>query len=272
MAAMIITGTPISNNKVIRILIFANQSLQQTAGVRFFLLLLLSGPLAAEFGVSRRLRTMKGIAVLLLAASCACCFAVDDTNVLAAGDWSKPVGDFVGYTLRGRLILCDSPKNGDAAIYVELQECSRAAGVDMDVYCNMNPTVALGGHPDAQGRERIEKAAAVWEMRDASDKPVPESPGGFGGGAPGASWISLPCDSTVRLRASVYGGGRLKDGSLSIFFLSNHWVIPPRSTNDYYLSCTFSVDPPTNHAALPEHHVWQGTLTLPKMKIPVQRP
>src|ERR1035441_102760 len=94
--------------------------------------------------VGRRFRTRRGIAVLLLAASCACCFAVDDTNVLAAGDWSKPVGDFVGYTLRGRLILCDSPKNGDAAIYVELQECSRAAGVDMDVYCNMNPTVALG--------------------------------------------------------------------------------------------------------------------------------
>lgn len=215
---------------------------------------------------------MKPIALILLFVARACCFAVDDTNVLAAGDWSKPVGDFLGYTLRGRLLLCDSPKDRVPAVYLELQECSDGWGGCMDIYCNMKPTVALGGHPDAQGRERIEKAGAVWELRDASDKLVSESEGGFGGGAPGASWISLPCDSTVRLRASVYGGGRMKDGSLSIFFLSNHWVIPPRSPNDYYLSCTFTVDPPTNHVALAEHHVWQGTLTLPKMKIPVQRP
>ena len=215
---------------------------------------------------------MKSIALFLLFAAQACCFAVEDTNIIAAGDWSKPVGDFLGYTLRGRLLLCDSPKDKVTAVYLELQECADSWGGCMDVYCNMKPTVALGGHPDSQGREHIEKAAAVWELRDASDKLVPESGGGFGGGAPGASWIMLPCDSTVRLRASVYGGGRLKDGSLSIFFLSNSWVIPPRSTNDYYLSCTFTVDPPTNHVALPEHHVWQGTLTLPKMKIPVQRP
>ena len=141
----------------------------------------------------RRSRIMKFIALLFLVAARVCCFGVDDTNILAAGDWSKPVGDFIGYTLRGRLLLCNSPKNGGGAVYVELQECSGAAGVDMEVYCNMNPTVALGGHPDAQGRERIEKAAAVWEMRDASDKLVPESGGAFGGGAPGASWITLPC-------------------------------------------------------------------------------
>ena len=215
---------------------------------------------------------MKSITLLILFTAHACRVAAGDTNVLATGDWSKPVSDFLGYELRGRLLLCDSPKDKVTAVYLELQECSDNWGGIIDVYCNMKPTVAFGARPDAQGKEHIEKAAAVWELRDASDKPVPESPGGFGGGAPGAHWITSPCDSTVSLRASVYGGGRLKDGSLSIFFLSNHWIIPPRSTNDFYLSCTFTVDPPTNHVALPEHHIWQGTLHLPKMKIPVQRP
>jgi hypothetical protein len=215
---------------------------------------------------------MKFIALLFLLVARVCCFAVDDTNVLAAGDWSKPVGDSGGYMLRGRLLLCDSPKDKVTAVYLELQECSGFWGGCIDVYCNMKPTVALGGHPDAQGRERIEQAAAVWELRDSAGNLLPESEGGFGGGAPGASWIALPGDSTARLRASVYGGGRLKDGSLSIFFLSNSWVLPARSTNDYYLSCTFTVVSPTNHVALPDHHVWQGTLRLPKMKIRVQRP
>ena len=211
---------------------------------------------------------MKSLALLLLFVAGACCPAAEDTDIIAAGDWSKPVADSLGYTLRDRLLLCDSPKNNDASVYLELQECASNWGGCLDVYCNMKPTVALGGHPDAQGREHIEKAATVWELRGASDKLVPESGGEFSGGAPGAAWIVLPCDSTVRLRASVYGGGRSKDGSLCIFFLSNRWVIPANSTNSYYLSCTFTVEPPTNHVALPEHHVWQGTLTLPKMKMP----
>lgn len=222
---------------------------------------------------------MKAIALFLVFAACRCCLAVEDTNVIAAGDWSKPVSDLRGCSLRGRLLMCEGPWRGvgqttQTAVYLELQECSDGFGCCVDVYCNMKPTVALGAGPDAQGRERIEKASAHWELRDATDRPVPESPGGnFGGGAPGASWISMPCDSTVRLRATVYGGGgRSKDGSLSIFFLSNYWVIPPRSTNDYFLSCTFTIDPPTNHVAFPGHQVWQGTLELPKMKIPVQKP
>ncbi len=215
---------------------------------------------------------MKAATLILVFGFRLCCFAVDDTYILAAGNWSKPASDLLGYALRGRLLLCESPKDKGTAVYLELQECSEMWGGCLDVYCNLEPSVALGGHPDAQGRKRVEKAAAIWELRDASGKLVPQSPGGFGGGAPGASWVSMPSDSTVRLRASVYGGGRLEDGSLSIFFLSNHWVIPPRSTNDYYLSCIFTVDPPKNQVALPEHHVWQGTLVLPKMKIPVQRP
>jgi len=229
-------------------------------------------------GVNRQFRiSMKITAVFLLFVAFQCCFGVNDTNVIAAGDWSEPVScqgeglENCG-TLRGRLLLCDSPKDGSAAVYLELQELAETWGGTIEVYCNMEPTVAIAGGPDAQGHERIRKAAAQWELGDGSGRPIPEAGGGFGGGAPGVDWVTMPTDSTVRLRASVFGGGRLKNGSLHIFFLAKSWVIPPRSTNDYYLSCTFTVEPPTNHVALPEHRVWHGTLKLPSMKIPVQKP
>ncbi|MEO5715279.1 MAG: hypothetical protein ABIT37_17505 [Luteolibacter sp.] len=224
---------------------------------------------------------MKAIALSLLLALSEFCFATDD--VMAVGEWSAPVrssgsGPGSSGTIRGRLMLAESPrpttnKNWrDVAVYLELQECDEARGRTLEVYCNLGPTVTLSGHLDAQGKDRVVKAAAIWEMQDASGKLVPKSPGAYGGGAPGASWVTLPSDSTVRLRASVYGGGKSKDGSLTIFFLSNCWVIPPHSTNDYYLSCTFTVDPPSNHVTQPDHKVWQGTLNLPKLKIPVQGP
>jgi hypothetical protein len=220
---------------------------------------------------------MKLVALILLLASYQCGSAATDTNVLALGDWSEPVGDLDGYTIRGRLLICETPhhrgaRGYDTAVYLELQECSDFLAPTMQVYCNMKGTVALGGHPDAQGRERIEKAAAVWELRDASGKPVPESGGASGGGGPGAYWMTLPCDSTIRLRATVYGGGRMEDGSLAIFLPGQSWVVPSRSTNEYFLSATFAVDPPTNSFSHLEYHVWQGTLKLPKLKIPVKKP
>ena len=208
---------------------------------------------------------MKPLALILLLAAAACSFAAD-TNVIAVGEWSAPVGSsgigpYSGGTLRGRLLLAESPKPGaprtwhDVAVYLELQECADSWGGTIDVYCNM-----------------IDAAACHWELLDGSGKPVPESPGGFGGGAPGRYWVTLPTDSTVRLRATVYGGGKGEDGRLHIMFLSHDWQIPSRSTNDYFLSGTFTVVPPTNHVAVSEHRVWQGTLTLPAMKIPVQKP
>ncbi len=55
-----------------------------------------------------------------------------------------------------------------------------------EVYCDMRPN---GG--------------CQLESRDPSGKHIREM-GAFGGGVPGAQWITLPCDSTLRLRASRY--------------------------------------------------------------------
>ena len=214
---------------------------------------------------------MKFIILFLLFAVRAGCFAANDASVLAAGDWSEPATDSAG-TLRGRLLLCDSPKDKSPAAYLELQECANSWGRDLDVYCNLQGAVTRLPAAGTKEKARFEKAVAVWEMRDGSNQLVPMPPSAYSGGAPGAQWVTLPCDSTVRLRVSLYAAGRYEDGSLNIFLAANHWVIPARSANDYFLSCTFTVDPPANHVTLPSHRVWRGTLKLPKMQLPVERP
>jgi len=233
---------------------------------------------------NQRSHTMKIIPFLFLLFTSECCFSAVDTNLIAAGDWSAPVGSTQGFgfpnrgTLRGRILLAESPKSGgspgwhDIAVYLELQECSDLWDGDMDVYCNMMPTVTLAAHPNAQGRETIQPAGGQWELHDGSGRPVPGSPGAFSGGRLGSYWMTIPTDSTVRLRATCYCGGKDKDGRLHIVLPNNYWQIPSRSTKDYFLSCTFTVVPPTNHIVEAGHCLWQGTLVLPPLKIPVQRP
>jgi hypothetical protein len=215
---------------------------------------------------------MKAIVLLLLLA-CGCCrVAATSTLVVAAGEWSTPVVDSGGYGLRGRLLIRETPQHRGpegchTAVYLELQEWSDFVGQTMQVYCNMEGDMAHA--PDFK---RIQKAGCRWELRDGFGKRVEESPFGFSGAGPGTDWVTLPCDSSVRLRASLFGGGRLEDGSLGIALPSHYWVIPSRSTNEYFLSATFTVNPPTNSFSPLVYHVWHGTLTLPKMKIPVRRP
>ncbi len=204
--------------------------------------------------------TMRRVALLFLLILRLCSFAKGDEEVLATGDWSKPVS-YSGCSLRGRLLLCKSPKNQAVAVYVELQECSESWGGNTAVFCDL--TAATSQHP---------KPAVVWEMKDEAGKPVPASTSTFSGGAPGASWISLPADSTVRLRASVIVGPWPEDGNLSIFFLSSHWLIPKVSSKDYWLGCTLTAEPSADIAAPAGDRVWKGTLVMPKMKMPVQRP
>ena len=130
----------------------------------------------------------------------------------------------------GRLLLCTSPKNHVPAFYVELQDCGEAWGYT-EVYCDMGP----------HGGCRL-------ESRDPSGKHIVEPQHAFGGGAPQARWITLPGDSTIRLRVSRYGG------------------FTYASTGDYFVSGTFSSQPPKD----PNDHrlnVWQGTLKLPAMEI-----
>jgi hypothetical protein len=193
-----------------------------------------------------------------------CCLGVEDTNVIALGDWSDPVGNKYGVQIRGRLLMCEYPEplhtgphgGYDTGVYLEVQEYHGT--LDAQVYCNL--TSWEGGGLRCQ-------------LTSTDGKAVEQS-GGGGGGAPISQWIrvSHPYGS-VRLRASDFGGGWLRDGGLGIWFISaGLWTIKGSDTNVYFLSGTLTVTAPTNHVTSDFREVWQGALRLPKMKLPAMRP
>ena len=211
--------------------------------------------------VRHRDGTMKSIVLLLALLTCECSFAVTNTVVIASGEWSEPVRDSRFYGLRGRLLLCETPQHRggqgyDTAVHLELQEWSDFLGPPMQVYCNMAGDMALA--PDFKN---IRKAGCQWRLHDGLGRPVQGSPFASSGPPPGTYWVILHCDSSLRLRASLFGVGRFENGSLGIALSHQYWVIPPRSTNDYFLSATFTCDPPTNGFDPRALHVWRGTLT-----------
>jgi hypothetical protein len=106
-----------------------------------------------------------------------------------------------------------------------------------------------------------------FEMRDGLDKPIPQAPVAINGFMPYPYHIILPCDATIRLRADIYTVGRsCKSDGLEVCGR----LIPPNATNDFFLSATLVAlkDRPSPIKYL---HVWEGTLKLPKVKIPVKK-
>jgi hypothetical protein len=207
--------------------------------------------------------------VLLFAGSWS--LAVEDTNLAASGEWSQPVATYYGVAIRGRLLICDTPDHAsdtptrtDTAVYLELQEFSGALQT-VRVYCGLN---RWSSPEDAPGLR--------CQLRDSKGKLVPCSPGGFGGSSPESYWVMLRPYCSARVRASVYGGGRMADGGLAIYLSQwGWWDVHPSPTNEYYLSGTFTAAPPTNELGMvagTNLNVWHGTLTLPRVKIPVKKP
>jgi hypothetical protein len=206
---------------------------------------------------------MKPYFLLFLLALSSSCRGVDDTNAIALGEWSRPVANYYGLALRGRLAMYEHPHyqggtRTDTALYLELEEYSNFVGGDAEVYFQL-------GSGEGKGELRC-------ELTDEAGKVVPESGFGFGGGAPVSRWVEIPTDARVRLRVSVFGGGRLQDGGLGIWsFGPGSWTIKGHDTNTYFLSGTFTADPPTNRVPKDFRWVWQGKLNLPKMKIPANK-
>jgi hypothetical protein len=207
-------------------------------------------------------RTMKNmkwsfaIAVCLFAAaSLDHCFGQTDTNLIATGNWSETVTEN-DHALRGRLLVYDDQGQSaanHARVYLELQHVFHG-GWDSPIEIYFD--VGFGG-------------VVSFELNDAFGKPVPQEPAPIRGPAPLPSWVTLPCDATVRLRADIYNlGTQSKPAGLVIFANGGRWVIHPDATNDVFLSATFT--PATNHPSPLNYHVWQGTLKVPAAKISAQ--
>jgi hypothetical protein len=201
---------------------------------------------------------VKLIPLLLLLAACDRCTGQSDTNLIAAGNWSEAIRDGNCWaSLRGRLLVCcdEAPNtNSHARVYLELQHVQSTNG--------WNPPVAVFYAPDAD-------ANLHCEMSDEAGRGI-RAVGGINFHVLEApSWVTLPCDARLRLRAGFGRQLQPKPIGLMIDIGGDVWVIPPHATNGFYLSGTFSPQR-VDHPNLPRSQVWQGTLTLPRVKITVK--
>ena len=196
---------------------------------------------------------MKTITSLLLFSVCQLSFGQTDTNIMAIGDWSAPVtNDF--WRLRGRLLVFDAEKGKEDTrphlrVYFELQNSVPARGRPLEFY--------------------FDRGNLCLHLLDGHDKPIALETGFYVRPPSESFTITLPPESTIRMPVGFASQSSTKPNGL---VLSNgagrYWTIRPDSKNDYYLSATFSR--PTNHPSSLNYIVWQGTLQLPKVKIPTE--
>jgi len=199
------------------------------------------------------------ISILLFFALHERCLGQTNTKPLATGDWSDIVEDndeHSTYSLRGRLLVYDD-KSPDAAnharVYLELQNVFKVAwSLPLEVYFN------VGDWP---------KSSLSFALLDAHGKPIPQEDIAIRGRMPDPHHVVLPCDSTIRLRIDLYTLGRTtKADGLEIFVNNGYWLVRPDATNVVFLSASLTTsDPPKSFG----DHVWQGSLHLPAVKIPI---
>jgi len=207
---------------------------------------------------------MKSIAFSFLLLSCLCCFA-NDTNVIAATDWSEPV-ELMNletghdHAIRGRLLIVagsepaqgmwsKTDKDNTAMTFVELQNVTGGYSENADV-C-------------------FDAMKLNCTLTDESGKSVPKHSHPWSGrGAFSPCWEVLPYNSTIRL--FVNSGSK---SPLTVFPNGepwSYWLISTGDTNIYYLSGTLDICSQTNESPrlqrLYDSHC-KGTLIFPKTKI-----
>ena len=242
------------------------------------------------FSLRNQFDPMKILNIFILLASAICCFGQTDTNVIAIGDWSKPVADRGFFILRGRLLVYTPDDDNStselnqgqmyhhARVYLELQQIKAehmSWTAPFEIYYDVGFDeytfdVGVVLERDASGaitNGRHQQPSLKLQIRDGNDNLYPKEPVGFAGILPQPVWITFQHDTTVRMRADLYTLVSPKKPDGLLFFVNGgQFTIPPNATNDYYLCGTFS--PPTNHPSPLNYHVWQGTLDLPRVKIP----
>jgi len=209
---------------------------------------------------------MKAIVSCLIFSVCQLCFATGDTNIIAMGEWSKPVSlrndQSHDQTIRGRLLIVQGmepayggpPTTNGAMTFVELQNVTEACCDDIDVCFDV--------------------MKLNCELSDSAGKvvPMPTGGGGWSGRGPFAPcWVKLPYNSTIRL---FVNGGTLDP--LAVYPGGapwRHWSIAGNDTNTYFLTGTLNLFTHTNRSLQPEFREMDynqnrtATMEFPKARI-----
>lgn len=185
--------------------------------------------------------------------------SAEEPVLIAMSQWSKPVESHDRF-LQARWLLLEGRSRAYAGagkevlLYVELQNANSAWGEPLRVYF------------DAE-------AGLKFAVEDAKGKKVDPSPTAGSGGDVGKCWITLPYDSTVRLRANPGGWGRPADAVLALPLRPHngqYWTFREGPADDYFLTGQLTIAPPVEDTF--EHRDdWRGTIEFPKTKLVFKR-
>ena len=193
---------------------------------------------------------------MLVFVSYPCCLVAEEHKVIAVSDWSESVVSH-DRSLRARVLVLEGRSrayagpDAEVLVYVEIENTCGSWHDPLKVYF------------DAKGLS--------FQVLDDKDKPIPPTPTGGSGGDVGTTWVTIPYDSSVRLRANPGGWGRGKSTDLVLPLRpmqGQYWRLPP--DQDYSLSGSLKISPPTKDTF--EHSDdWRGELKFPKTKIPAKK-
>lgn len=182
---------------------------------------------------------MRPITLSILLLISFCCHADENTNIIAASDWSKPVSltridTGHDHSIRGRVLIISGSEpayggpqtDNKTMTFIELQNVDGAIGENVDVHLD----------------------TMKFDLTDQNGENAPEPR--FGGSSytraigSGPCWESLPYNSTIRL--FVVSGTKspltiTKKGSPF-----SYWSIPTSDTNEYYLTGSLQIYTRTN--------------------------
>jgi hypothetical protein len=190
------------------------------------------------------------------------------------GDWSEPVD-----RLRGRLLFGEVQNSVGIRMGVVFLEVENRSP-DRHLYYVFVPAARAGrrGSDGALVELPMEASSASvrLEVRDKHGKKRDEVARqlGYRGRVPrDPRWLLLPMGATLRFPISLGGYGWPNDTELGFGIgigRDGSWVIPKGADpDDYYLAGTMTIRPPADHEG--RVGVWDGTLTLPAIKLPVAR-
>ena len=182
---------------------------------------------------------MKSIVLSVLLINGFGCLADENTNIIVASDWSKPVtlrrmDTGHDHSIRGRVLIISGSEpafggpqtDNNTMTFVELQNITGALSENVDVH--------------------LDTMKFIITNQNGKDAPKP----GFSCGSypiaigSGPCWEALPYNSTIRL--FVVSGTKspltiTKDGDPF-----SYWSIPTNDANDYYLTGALQIYTRTN--------------------------